>query len=42
MDGCDGGNPDSAFEYLKRHGVVEESVYPYTGKDSSTCEVPSS
>jgi len=28
-DGCNGGNPGSAWEYWKDKGVVEEPCYPY-------------
>ena len=27
--GCNGGWPDTALDYVKNHGVVEESYYPY-------------
>ena len=32
--GCNGGNPDSSFQYMIQHGVAEEHTYPYTSSDS--------
>jgi len=35
-DGCDGGNPPTAYEYLISTGGIEsESSYPYTGEDGN-------
>jgi len=35
--GCNGGQPDSAFKYMINKGQCLESAYPYTGKDG-TCD----
>ena len=35
--GCSGGLMNSAFNYVKDHGIVTESQYPYTGKQA-TCK----
>ena len=37
MDGCSGGLPSAAFEYLSKNGSMLESDYPFTGKDE-TCK----
>ncbi|KAK6296478.1 hypothetical protein J4Q44_G00326200 [Coregonus suidteri] len=37
--GCDGGFPYLIGKYIQDFGVVEESCYPYVGKDSP-CDVP--
>jgi cathepsin F len=38
-DGCDGGNPPTAYEYvIKAGGMEKESSYPYTGKDGKCKE----
>ena len=34
---CDGGLMDNAFDYIKEHGVTDESNYPYTAMDSYRC-----
>jgi len=33
--GCGGGQMDKGFDYYKSHEAVDESSYPYTGKDGS-------
>ena len=33
MDGCDGGEQNSAFKYMERDAVELESTYPYKAKD---------
>lgn len=35
-DGCDGGYFASGMEYFKKHGIAQESQYPYTEQDG-TC-----
>lgn len=35
--GCNGGWPETAFDYIKTNGVVEESHYPYRQKEG-TCQ----
>lgn len=35
--GCNGGLPIYAYEYVKEHGQMLASDYPYTGRDS-TCK----
>jgi len=39
--GCNGGLPESAFEYAKTNGMERESDYGYTGRDG-TCKFDSS
>jgi len=35
-DGCDGGNPPTAYDYVINAGGLEsESAYPYTGEDGN-------
>lgn len=29
-DGCDGGDPTSAYDYIRQHGIVDETCAPYT------------
>lgn len=36
-DGCDGGDPITAWQYLKSHGTVTTACYPY---DMGTCHHP--
>ena len=37
--GCDGGYPDSAFEYIKENdGIDTEDSYPYGGRIDSAFE----
>ncbi|KAJ8984232.1 hypothetical protein NQ317_007464 [Molorchus minor] len=33
--GCDGGLMDSAFKYIKQHGIESNEDYPYRGSDGS-------
>ena len=40
-EGCDGGWPDKAMDYVVNNGVDTESSYPYVGTDQS-CEFNSS
>ena len=37
--GCEGGYIDYGFEYTKTNPVVEADVYPYSQKESKTCEL---
>ncbi len=32
-NGCNGGLPSHAFEYIKEHGIATEESYAYTAKD---------
>lgn len=32
---------DSAFNYVKDHGITSESEYPYTARDGNTCKINS-
>merc|ERR1712066_374124 len=44
-DGCNGGNTETAYEYVAKHGLETESAYPYTsGKKGKTgkCQYSSS
>lgn len=34
-NGCNGGDPATAFKYVASNGMEKESDYPYTAKDSS-------
>merc|ERR1711998_180764 len=38
-NGCEGGMPGEAFDYLVKTGAALESDYPYTGLDDS-CNLP--
>ncbi len=38
--GCDGGLSSYALKYIATNGIVEESLYPYTGTNSA-CKIPS-
>ncbi|KAE8588048.1 hypothetical protein XENTR_v10022307 [Xenopus tropicalis] len=33
-NGCKGGHFNRAFAYMNKYGVMEESAYPYTGKEA--------
>jgi len=33
--GCNGGWPTSALNFVKDHGITDQGSYPYTGKDGS-------
>jgi len=33
--GCQGGWPDKAIQWMAQHGSCSESAYPYTGRDGS-------
>ncbi|XP_031747043.1 cathepsin K isoform X4 [Xenopus tropicalis] len=33
-NGCKGGGSNASFTYMKKYGVMEESAYPYTGKEA--------
>jgi C1A family cysteine protease len=35
--GCNGGNEATAFNYLKKHPIMSEASYPYTGVDTADC-----
>lgn len=35
--GCGGGNESTAFNYLKKHPIMTEDSYPYTGVDTADC-----
>ncbi|XP_047178053.1 vignain-like [Vigna umbellata] len=35
--GCNGGLMESAFDFIKRHGITKESNYPYEERDG-TCD----
>jgi hypothetical protein len=35
--GCNGGNFESAFGYIKKWGIMGEANYPYTGYFNSQC-----
>jgi len=38
-NGCNGGNPDNAFEYIKDNdGIDTESSYPYTDIEKQECK----
>lgn len=37
--GCNGGDVAPAFEYLSKHGAVEEAYYPYLGSVSVHCTI---
>ncbi|MGK7396514.1 MAG: C1 family peptidase, partial [Candidatus Cyclobacteriaceae bacterium M3_2C_046] len=40
---CEGGSPFSAFNYIRDHGIVNESCFPYAGQDldcSGRCSNP--
>lgn len=32
-NGCNGGLPSHAFQYIKDHGITTEEKYPYVAKD---------
>lgn len=36
--GCDGGYAESAFDYVRDHGVPADSAYPYVDKDNGLCK----
>jgi C1A family cysteine protease len=36
--GCNGGEPDSAFKFMIENGVCDEDAYPYTATDT-TCKM---
>ncbi|KAF8007760.1 hypothetical protein BT93_K1683 [Corymbia citriodora subsp. variegata] len=38
--GCEGGGMDSAFQFVKKHGLTTETNYPYKGTDGK-CNVKS-
>ena len=37
--GCNGGLMDNAFKFVKDHGIVTETEYPYVAKQN-TCKIP--
>ncbi len=32
--GCEGGDPNAAFEYIMERGITDESCSPYTAADN--------
>uniref|UniRef100_A0A6A7FPA7 Uncharacterized peptidase C1-like protein F26E4.3 n=1 Tax=Hirondellea gigas TaxID=1518452 RepID=A0A6A7FPA7_9CRUS len=44
QQGCEGGNLERAWHYLRRNGVVDEECYPYTSVSSLSvkegCKIP--
>ncbi len=35
-DGCNGGDMETAFQYLKMKGSISEKAYPYTAGSGQT------
>lgn len=36
-EGCQGGLMESAFDFIKQHGITTETNYPYEARDG-TCD----
>ena len=32
--GCDGGNANTVFDYIKAYGIEEEKKYPYVDRQN--------
>ncbi|CAD8134739.1 unnamed protein product [Paramecium pentaurelia] len=37
--GCNGGMPSRALNYVKRNGLTTQDAYPYTAKETGSCRI---